>query len=375
MIHLLIFLKNPEVPSTIYNKPSAYMVLPFSQYLFSIELERSKVKSASELALSYFPNGFHWIPEHPLKSLAFYSNILSQTKSISIKPIFCQTSIPRKIIYHSVHFCKIISEKEWGGHPSSLQKLEGFQIPFNYYDYVDAWSKFFLYQSANMDHSWFINFDKEFVGGIFPLWFSKWWSHFSLIPDVLPLGLVESFELFKTCFKIDAYGSKFPHMLHFVKQYRLPWILKWQYVIVGDNLERHWYIKWCDKFFVDPIIRRVKQMIQAPNAQNLPLPSIVSPKLITPDNIGNTPNKVMPAKESPVTSSSSKKQSSKSKKKKALLRAMALLYSLSGSDGDNDDDDDDAYEASSVAAYDPQRNYFGNSGFDSQEYVPGIEDL
>jgi hypothetical protein len=119
-----------RVPGTVYNKPSAYMVLPFSQYLFSIELERSKAKSASELALSYFPNGFHWIPEHPLKSLAFYSNILSQTKSISIKPIFCQTSVPKKIIYHSVHFYKIISEKEWGGHPSSLRKLEGFQILF-----------------------------------------------------------------------------------------------------------------------------------------------------------------------------------------------------------------------------------------------------
>jgi hypothetical protein len=114
-------------------------------------------------------------------------------------------------------------------------------------------------------------------------------------------------------------------------------------------------------------------LIQAPNAQNLPLPSIVPPKLLTPDDIGNNPNKVMPAKESLTTSSSSKKQSSKSKKKKTLLRAMALMDSLSGSDGD--DDDDTASEASSVAAYDPQINYFGNSGFDSQEYVPGLEDL
>jgi hypothetical protein len=57
---------------------------------------------------------------------------------------------------------------------------------------------------------------------------------------------------------------------------------------------------------------------------------------------------------------------------------MALLDSLSGSEGDNDDNndnDDTASEASSVAAYDPQRNYFANSIFDSQEYVKGIEDL
>ena len=61
-----------RVPGTAYNKPSAYMILPFFQYLLSIELERSAVKSASELALAYFPPGFHWIHEHPLKNLAFY---------------------------------------------------------------------------------------------------------------------------------------------------------------------------------------------------------------------------------------------------------------------------------------------------------------
>jgi hypothetical protein len=243
----------------------------------------------------------------------------------------------------------VIYENEWGGHPSSLRNLENFIIPFSYYDYVDAWSKFFLYQSANMDHSWFINFDKYFIGGILPLWFSKWWSHFGLIPYILSLGLIESFELFKSCFKVDTYGAKFPYIFHFVKQYRLPWILQWQYVIVGDNLERHWYVKWWDKFSFEPIIKRVKQLIQAPNAQNLPLPSIVSPKLITSD-IGKTPDKVMPDIESPTTSSPSKKHSSKNKKKKkALLRAM--LDSLSASD---DDDNDDAFsEASSIAAFDP----------------------
>jgi hypothetical protein len=90
------FSQKPRFAGPTYNKSSAYMTLPFSQHLFSIELERSKVKSASDLALSYFPKGFHWIPEHPLKSLAFYSNILSQTKSVVIKPIYDQFSTPRK---------------------------------------------------------------------------------------------------------------------------------------------------------------------------------------------------------------------------------------------------------------------------------------
>ena len=47
--------KKSRVPGTDYKKPSAYVILPFSQYLFSIEINRSSAKSAGELALSYFP--------------------------------------------------------------------------------------------------------------------------------------------------------------------------------------------------------------------------------------------------------------------------------------------------------------------------------
>jgi hypothetical protein len=122
---------------------------------------------------------------------------LTQTKSVEIRPIYDQLgSTPKKVIYH---FLKVISEKEWGDHPNyDYVDASDFGVHFNYYDYVDAWSKFFLYQISLMDHSWFISFDKDHTCGILPVWFSYWWSHFGLIPDVLPLNLIESFELFKT---------------------------------------------------------------------------------------------------------------------------------------------------------------------------------
>jgi hypothetical protein len=49
---------------------------------------------------------------------------------------------------------------------------------------------------------------------------------------------------------------------------------------------------------------------------------------------------------------------------------MALLDSLSASSGE----DEDGSEASSNVP-NTQRNLFGNSSFDTQDYVPGIEDL
>jgi hypothetical protein len=63
--------------------------------------------------------------------------------------------------------------------------------------------------------------------------------HFGLILEILPFKLLEAFNIFKAHFKIDTYDSKFPPMLHFVKRFKIPWILKWQYIIVGDKLERH----------------------------------------------------------------------------------------------------------------------------------------
>ena len=42
--------------------------------------------------------------------------------------------------------------------------------------------------------------------------------------------------------------AKFPASLHFVKKYKVPWILKWQYVKEGNVLTWQWYVKWWDTF-------------------------------------------------------------------------------------------------------------------------------
>jgi hypothetical protein len=363
------FPQKSRVPFIQHKKPSAYMVLSYFQHLFTIEMNRASIKSANKLSHSYFPQNFHWIPEHSKKTLAFYTNILIQTKSIHFKPIYCQTT-PGKLIFHHAYINNILSEKDWGNHPS-IPKFLSDNSPYNYYDYIDAWSKFFLYQTPNCDHSWFITFDRENSIRFLSLWFSRWWMYFGLIPDILPLQLVDSFSLFKNHAKTDAYGSKFSLILHFSKKYKVPRILKWQYVIVGDKLERHWYIKWWDKFRFDDIVENVKEFCRAPKAldlpttQNLPsnpaqkLPTNAPPALLTPDAF------LPPVKqESPLTSSSSskKKTSLSKKKKKALMKAFLESFEI----GSDEDEEESASDASSEPIIDPQRDLFGNSGFDSQ---------
>jgi hypothetical protein len=113
-------------PFIKYDKPSAYVVVPYYLHLFSVEMNRSHIKFPGQLALSYFPLNFHWIPEHPLKNLAYYTNILIQTKSIHFKPIYFKTSESPRLFFHSVYFHKIISKKDWGDHPSSPRVLANY---------------------------------------------------------------------------------------------------------------------------------------------------------------------------------------------------------------------------------------------------------
>ena len=98
-----------------------------------------------------------------------------------------------------------------------------------------------------MSHSWLVNFDKSFTSYM-PLWFNRWWTQFGPINDIFPKPLLDAFESFNKFYKVDAHGTKFPALLHFVKRHKIPWILKCQYEKEGDVLSRHWYVKWWGKF-------------------------------------------------------------------------------------------------------------------------------
>ena len=104
-----------------------------------------------------------------------------------------------------------------------------------------------LHQDTTMTHSWFVKFDNNFNSQL-PLWFIHWWTQFGPITDIFPGPLTGSFMYFTSVFKTDAHGAKFPATLHFVKKYKVSWILKWQYVKEDDVLTRQRFVKWWNKF-------------------------------------------------------------------------------------------------------------------------------
>ncbi|KAL4627950.1 hypothetical protein ACB092_05G203400 [Castanea dentata] len=231
------------------------------------------IKSPLHIAKGYFPPLFHWIPEHGGKKLEFYSDILCQEDAIVIKTIF-DLHDKSKIIYHSVYLKNVATKASWGHSPASTKRLPKHSVPYSYHDFIDAWFRFMLHQNETMTHSWFINFDKECDNNAdLPLWFIQWWNQFGPDIDIFPKPLVDCFNFWKQSFKVNAHNAKFPALLHFVKRFRIPWILKWQYEKEGDILTRHWYVKWWDKFgyisqILDNVYRRPPPKHLIPSAQS-----------------------------------------------------------------------------------------------------------
>jgi hypothetical protein len=130
----------PRMPFIKAEKPSAYIRLPFFQHLFFIEIGMAPIKDPSQLAIAYFPSRFHWVPEHPLKDISYYTTILVETKSVHFKPILDQKT--GKTLYMSVYFDKVLLLKDWGEHPSQPRILSNSELSYSYYDYIDAWFRF-----------------------------------------------------------------------------------------------------------------------------------------------------------------------------------------------------------------------------------------
>ena len=53
---------------------------------------------------------------------------------------------PSVILYHKLIITRFISYKEWGQYPSLLKTIEGTEIQYSYYDYIDAFENILFYQ-------------------------------------------------------------------------------------------------------------------------------------------------------------------------------------------------------------------------------------
>ena len=107
---------------------------------------------------------------------------------------------------------------------------------YNYYDYMEAWDRFLLFQNNIYRHTWFFRFDmyrkKDMM---IPRWFIDWWNSYGLeamiLPPgleamILPPGLLKAYETFKKEPPNIPHLRNFPHLLQFFYRFPdLPWII------------------------------------------------------------------------------------------------------------------------------------------------------
>ncbi|HEX7904648.1 MAG TPA: hypothetical protein VF487_12265, partial [Chitinophagaceae bacterium] len=228
-----------------------------------------------KLTSQFFPSGWDFMPLAPYKSLVYYKDILVETESIFIKPIYANND-KAKVLYHSLYIKQFIQMSEWGKHPSDLMQLSNQDNSFCYYDYIEAWYKVFLHQNESHRHSWLVQFDHKFKSH-FPYWFSHWWARFGSTYDLLPDPLKVQLNHFCNHKKLDSAYEGVPVLLQFVSKYKIPWILRWEYSIQNSTSEishnasptspsaypfplvtRQWFVKWWDKFDVNRIVGQVQ---------------------------------------------------------------------------------------------------------------------
>ena len=104
-----------------------------------------------------------------------------------------------------------------------------------------------FFQNKTYDHSWFIQFDKNFKGQI-PSWFLKWWEMFGPTPQNFPEPLQDALRYFSSRLQTNRHSSQFPAILHMTIQYKIHWISMWNYAINQNLLDREFFTKWWDKF-------------------------------------------------------------------------------------------------------------------------------
>ena len=76
-------------------------------------------------------------------------------------------------------------------------------------------------------HSWFFNWGEQ-TQTSFPNWFQEWWLFLGVIPNIFCPDIRKSFDYFKVNSE-SFFPSGNNYSLSFCSQFRIPWILYWEF--------------------------------------------------------------------------------------------------------------------------------------------------
>ncbi|CAN6549615.1 unnamed protein product [Malus baccata var. baccata] len=349
--------------SISYTKTSPYVNKSPKEYLFSIPPNINQEQAPAKIAKAVFPPNFHYHPTESFKTLKYYQAILNETESITIKPIFSQTHA-NKIVYHSLHIGKFLTETEWGlplyqSKPLHSQHVIIPNNHYNYFDYINAWSNIFLHQTEDFSHAWFITFDKSFRLK-FPAWFPRWWSSHGPTASLFPEELMQVLSNgFQQKFDRSRFNYKITLLPLFMAKYKVPWIMKWNYEVETGEVYRQKAVKWWDKFNHQKIINLILSEFPVTPVQVQAIPAQpVQQKMALPTVQEQSLSDISSSSSLKSTYKSSK-SSSKKKEKSTQLKDLAQQLLAKAAMLHTEDSYSESSDASSQQPVNSQKGQIG----------------
>ena len=206
-------------------------------------------------------------PAGSYKQRRYYEYLLMSSQSCEFSHFNANVGNSTAIVYNfsKVIIKQIISVEEWGISPFHEKEFYNAEIKanlkYNYWDYMDAFNKVFLYENPRHKHSWFFKVCPEVYKHDIPNWFYNWWLSYGPSVKILP-------ELYKNLYtQWVEISPKLIHnqqnnnliegmpSLHFFVEFGIPWIWKWIPQVGYTNqqipcLQRSFYTKFWKKMLM-----------------------------------------------------------------------------------------------------------------------------
>ena len=183
--------------------------------------------------------------------------LLTITESVTITHHYQNNNPESFINFSKCHINKILTPREWGLNPNegkAIKIAEGKYVYFNYWDYIQAFSKAFYYQNPKNKHSWFFTMNPEVLNKHVPNWFYEWWSKFGPSLEILPESIMKLYNSWcdnsplVTRIKSERLIFGQCPFIFFTK-FQIPWIWRWTISVDQDKLgipilQRNFFYKW-----------------------------------------------------------------------------------------------------------------------------------
>ncbi|XP_058195990.1 uncharacterized protein LOC131312325 [Rhododendron vialii] len=227
-----------------------------------------------EIKSRYLDTMSYPVPEGKYRYI--YEAMLSEFGSVEFRHTY-ESKIGQKspISYSKAIIKMVIPIHKCGIHPQqsktlSIKAENGIPVHYNYWDYIEAWTKAFYYQNQRRKHSWFLKICPNLVGQQeLPNWFYMWWCKFGTRSDYLIPEVQKELEFFTNHHPQlqETNTSEGKSFLFIIMTFGIPWIWKWD-IQFGNNkfgfpvLQRTFQYRWWKGINLNQTLAKIKAATQ-----------------------------------------------------------------------------------------------------------------